>query len=740
MKGKTFAPAKTATEGASPLHQLPSASAHSHRRSNSKHTAHGDSDPTAANHLADLVVRSCGRPVVATVSSGARYLGVLLSADVSKTGKGISVVLESPRLVSQALLDEKSNSDNALPETLIIQATDLMDVEVSPLKDTSKQVTPEKERSEKERSEKERSEKVEKVEKKKTVSPEPYVVKKKPGFRTDADISSGFRTRERELQKWVPDDDTTAVSLEDDSHSTWDQFKVNEQKFGVGSTYDEHLYTTRIDTLTHDYAQRLQRAEKLAKEIEGNTTTTDRHVLEERGVVVDDSGLDEEDKYSGVHNEAVDTRGQELMAALRGGNGSKPQLPASVAQYEIPDPTADFHNEPAIISARTKKSPPAEKVTTEGKPTSIPNKPLVAANGGSFRLNAQSEINSLREFSANFKVPHKMPNDLLPILAKDKEKQDEILKKQQEKKASQAVAEGKPDSKFKLNPKAASFTPSSKQVSPVPPKANFGKPASNASPRINSLRAYGSASSGSGISKRHHQISAAEFFGGVDKVPTANGQKAKIEKVSQSFLLFAAARKHHGSAPGPVVLLKAFYTPPTWDSTVDTTYEELLAQQTLSGSRTPSMMPAPNMPFLPNPLMAVPGAGLQMAAGGFPGVAAGAKFPVSPHLQSQASMAAQFQQQQYQVAMLYQQQFQGGMPLGQQHLMYAGPGAEPQFIPPGFMMPDFAHPGSPVGANIGMSPAPGYVNVNPGQHNYNTHQHHGKRYNGQGKRGDAHHA
>lgn len=722
MKGKTFAPTKSSGDAANQ-----SSSSHGHRRSNSRHIAHRDLD--ASNNLVDLVVKSCGKTVVATVSSGARYLGVLLTADVAKSGKGISVVLENPRLVSKALLDEKSNSDDTLPDTLIIQASDLMDVEVSHPKD-SKQTTPEK-------TDKEKVDKMEKVEKKKTVSPEPYVVKKKPGFRTDADISSGFRTRERELQKWVPEDDTLALSLEDDSSASWDQFKVNEQKFGVGSTYDEHLYTTRIDTLAHDYAQRLERADKLAKEIEGNTATTDRHILEERGVAVDDAGLDEEDKYSGVQNDVVDTRGQELMAALRGGNG--PKLQPAPAQYEISDPTADFHNEPAIISARTKKTGPDDPAP-EAKPTSIPNKPQVAANGESFRLNAQSEINSLREFSANFKVPHKMPNDLLPILAKDKEKQDEILKKQHEKKAAQVDA--KSDSKFKLNPKAAAFTPSSKtaQASPVPPKASFGKASSNASPRMSSLRAYGTASSGSGISKRHHQISAAEFFGGVDKVPTADGQKAKMERVNQSFLPFAYARKQHGSAPGPVVLQKAFYTPPTWDSTVDATYEELLAQQTLKGSRTPSMMSAPNMPFLPNPLMAVPGAGLQMAAGGFPGVAAaGAKYPVSPHLHSQASMAAQFQQQQYQVAMLYQQQFQGGMPLGQQHLVYGGPGGEPQFMPPGFMVPEFAHPGSPVGVNMAMGGVPGYGNTNPGQRNY-SHQHHGKRYNNQGKRGDAHHS
>ncbi|KAH3680182.1 hypothetical protein WICMUC_000505, partial [Wickerhamomyces mucosus] len=53
-------------------------------------------------------------------------------------------------------------------------------------------------------------------------------------FRTDIDISANSAFHERELQKWVPDEDTDArltEGLEDvDSNVHWDQFEVNERK------------------------------------------------------------------------------------------------------------------------------------------------------------------------------------------------------------------------------------------------------------------------------------------------------------------------------------------------------------------------------------------------------------------------------------------------------------------------------------------------------------------------------
>ncbi|CAN3358570.1 hypothetical protein DICA1_E07052 [Diutina catenulata] len=558
----------------------------------------------------------------------------------------------------------------------------------------------------------------------------------KTGFKTDTDISKG-QYRERELERWVPDEDTPAMTLESTGSGTWDQFKVNQEKFGVESTYDEHLYTTRINKQAPDYDERVKRADKIARDIEGSATT-DRHVMEERGLSVDDSGMDEEDKYSGVDRTKGDRRGDELMAALRGsGSGpsqpSHPSGPSEPGRYVTPrQRAADYHNDPAIVSssATKKKTPDAKdkpKKDDAGKDDDKPEE--------SFRLNAQSEINSLREFSANFKIPHKMPNDLLPILSKDKTKQDEILKKQDKKpagaKSASPAASKSPKKKMDptkpaFNPKAAAFTPSAfagapkaappysgpayypppppgaagSSGSPTPPK-NFRQhsqghsqggqghnPSSGPSPRMS--RPYASHGANGQGPKRHHQISAAEFFGHASRVPTKASQQHKAREFQFAFSLFVTAKERAKESEAPTVE-KTFQTPPTWDSTIDVPYDKLFpSAATLSKLGAPGagagMMPT--SPYGPNAVPAFP-----------------SKYPMSPQ---QAAAMAHYQQQQYHAAMMYQQQFKPGQPMP----MYESPYMSPGFMPP---PPQFSGGQSPVnGSNMMGQPMPYQGNAQGG--------------------------
>ena len=117
------------------------------------------------------------------------------------------------------------------------------------------------------------------------------------GFRTDADISGNVNVRERQLQRWNPSTDIDAdLSLESStSGGEWDQFKANEQLFGLKSDYDENIYTTTIDRSNPSYREREARAQRIAQEIEGSSTTN-AHIREERGITDEDDKLDEEDK------------------------------------------------------------------------------------------------------------------------------------------------------------------------------------------------------------------------------------------------------------------------------------------------------------------------------------------------------------------------------------------------------------------------------------------------------------
>ena len=80
----------------------------------------------------------------------------------------------------------------------------------------------------------------------------------------------------------------------------WDQFKANEELFNVKSSFDENVYTTKLD-VSQISARERQRAEQIARDIE-QSTTTNIHMAEERGQVSsqDYADYDEEDRYSGV--------------------------------------------------------------------------------------------------------------------------------------------------------------------------------------------------------------------------------------------------------------------------------------------------------------------------------------------------------------------------------------------------------------------------------------------------------
>ena len=117
------------------------------------------------------------------------------------------------------------------------------------------------------------------------------------GFRTDADIAGNLAPRERQLQRWTPSGETDVdLSLEaSGAGGEWDQFKANERLFGLKSDYDENIYTTTIDRSNPSYREREARAQRLAQEIEGSSTSN-AHLREERGMIDEDGDLDEEDK------------------------------------------------------------------------------------------------------------------------------------------------------------------------------------------------------------------------------------------------------------------------------------------------------------------------------------------------------------------------------------------------------------------------------------------------------------
>ncbi|XP_074580137.1 polyadenylate-binding protein-interacting protein 4-like isoform X2 [Curcuma longa] len=120
---------------------------------------------------------------------------------------------------------------------------------------------------------------------------------------------------ERELTPWIPDEEyPECPELENIFDGTldrnWDQFEANAALFGVKSTFNEEIYTTKLER-GPQMKEREKIASRIVREIEGQEAH-DFHQAEERGFSFhDDLGLDEESRYSSVCRESNDTRFRE---------------------------------------------------------------------------------------------------------------------------------------------------------------------------------------------------------------------------------------------------------------------------------------------------------------------------------------------------------------------------------------------------------------------------------------------
>lgn len=296
-------------------------------------------------------------------------------------------------------------------------------------------------------------------------------------FRTDTEISSQRERqmlRERELQPWVPDSDPGVdLSLESAAgEGGWDQFAANEAMYGVQSTYDENIYTTEIDRSNPAYRQQEARAARIAREIEGSAPAN-AHVAEERRrEAAAGSGMDEEEKYSGVRRDVPDLP--------KGGAGSyvppsrrpitnAPTVPGApydpaIISLEKPvaksqAPTAPEGYQPKPAPEEEKKEPkaavPAVNAGSQARKSGDHSaEDHMRAAADSFKQFANSEklrirqaqeqkragarheknvkLNDLKKFAASFQLKSRVPDDLVPILAKDVEKQQDIQRKAEE--------------------------------------------------------------------------------------------------------------------------------------------------------------------------------------------------------------------------------------------------------------------------------------------------------------------
>ncbi|KAJ7593101.1 hypothetical protein C8J56DRAFT_930391 [Mycena floridula] len=268
-------------------------------------------------------------------------------------------------------------------------------------------------------------------------------------FRTDTDISrKGPAAPLRELQPWQPASDAppgAAVQGDDatfgpgSTNTSWDQFAVNEQLFGVTASFDEDAYTTKLDRNAPDYKERERKAQRIANEINGSTTNNP-HLAEERNQqLVDDSGMNEEDKYGAV------VRGTNAYVPPGARKpGSKSDVPA--VSVNGPDGTAVATQSPPSSSkapspapSANSNKPPADPLPAFRDFVTNEKQRLTQKRQALQKSEMDKRMAELVKFSQSFKLNKPIPDDLVPILAKDEDKQRAIREKASKDAASNSA-------------------------------------------------------------------------------------------------------------------------------------------------------------------------------------------------------------------------------------------------------------------------------------------------------------
>jgi len=364
-----------------------------------------------------------GHTVEVQVKDGTTYDGIFHAADVSKEG-ALSVTL---KMATKKLgpggraIDMKELA--VKPEPLLsIDGKDLMQVSAKGVRMDAGSVGPDQDDM---------------------------------GFGTDAAISrdrGGAGMIGRELEKWVPDAGE-GMSLEDMSLSGggggsagggWDQFATNQSMYGVHTTYDENLYTTKLDKVSSKISE--AEAARIAREIErGLTNSTNRHMAEERGYVDDSGEMDEEDKYSSVIRKDDAKPKKPSRPAWSSAGAGVDVIKGALGIKSDGDGKSDG----GAAAGGSEAKPEVAEKEAEKKEEEVTKAPVVAEEGAAEALQAEDKGTAAK------------PSSVAEKKGADEESSSGEGKKEGEAKPAPAKSTLNPNAKsFTFNPNAKEFVPS----------------------------------------------------------------------------------------------------------------------------------------------------------------------------------------------------------------------------------------------------------------------------------------
>ncbi|XP_038075475.1 putative uncharacterized protein DDB_G0271606 [Patiria miniata] len=193
-------------------------------------------------------------------------------------------------------------------------------------------------------------------------------------FVTDAEIArrQNGQAGERELKEWqgapIEGDDLSLEAVSSDPHANgWsaeEMFKTNEKRYGVTSSYDESLleYTTGLDQSSPLYQERKEKAERIAREMEGNPGFA-------ASARAESDDITEEDKFSGVSRGSENTGNRYIPPPMRDGTrGHSPQHASVQRRPQGPIPRLPGQGRPQMTSPHHGQPAPHPSTQAQSHP------------------------------------------------------------------------------------------------------------------------------------------------------------------------------------------------------------------------------------------------------------------------------------------------------------------------------------------------------------------------------------
>ena len=191
----------------------------------------------------------------------------------------------------------------------------------------------------------------------------------------------------RDLQAasaWLEPATGTNLDMGSSHSSNWNQFEVNQRLFNVKSTYDESIYTKKLDKSKMTKEQ-LDKADRIAREIESQQSSN-IHMQIERGQA-EEGEFDEEDLYSGVLDQSKVKNNKSLKKVPATGAGGSKWERAGKSSPSVEQSSADRSAAPPGLSEPAAKAAAEEPTAAEKLEKKAP---ALNPNAKEFTFNAKA--------------------------------------------------------------------------------------------------------------------------------------------------------------------------------------------------------------------------------------------------------------------------------------------------------------------------------------------------------------